>query len=556
MSRKSAGRYKNENRKFSNDDMVDISSGKSVYTNKSKKKIIIISSVSAVVVALAATGVCLWQSGTINNVISNITETTTPPPFTFEDDTYVSGISISGKTYAQAKMLLQSRQKDFVPSFEINVVANDDTTKVTQEDLSYTYNFDEILTEIKNDELNSDGNSKETTTPTQYTITATHTKKSLENVVDSIKKKTNKDPKNAEVSKFTPYSSKNRFTFAEAKTGYKLDTDDLTSQMENVLSNNTKTSQINAKVEKTDAKITKDMVEDNIELLCTYQTTSYNTSNGNTNMTVSLGACNGSVIEPGAKWSFNECTGDSNLTSNGYKSAHVISEGKLIDGVGGGICQSSSTIYNAAVRANMKVEERYNHLWPSSYVPTGLDATIDYPNLDLKLSNPTDYQMFIECKMDGTTLTCTIWGYKDSKYDKIKTTNELTSDNSESITVKAWRVYYKDGKKVDKESLGSSTYQKQNGYAAFINADNDSGDVTNYSKTIKAGSVSDDKTDDKEDTEETTKANEEQETQAATEKETQKATQKATEKPTQKATTPKETEPVETKVPATTTHQE
>ena len=141
-------------------------------------------------------------------------------------------------------------------------------------------------------------------------------------------------------------------------------------------------------------------------------------------------------------------------------------------GIGGGICQSSSTIYNAAVRANMKVEERYCHKWASSYVPTGLDATIDYGNLDLKLSNPTDYQMFLECKVVDSTLYVSFWGWKSDSYDLIMTRNKLTDRGGSSYTVKAWRVYYKDGKEVDSESLGSSTYDTANGYI-FIDAAND-----------------------------------------------------------------------------------
>ena len=120
----------------------------------------------------------------------------------------------------------------------------------------------------------------------------------------------------------------------------------------------------------------------------------------------------------------------------------------------------------------MKVEERYCHKWASSYVPTGLDATIDYGNLDLKLSNPTDYQMFLECKVVDNTLYVSFWGWKSDSYDLIMTRNKLTNQGSSSYTVKAWRVYYKDGKEIDSESLGSSTYDTENGYV-FIDANND-----------------------------------------------------------------------------------
>ena len=130
---------------------------------------------------------------------------------------------------------------------------------------------------------------------------------------------------------------------------------------------------------------------------------------------------------------------------------------------GGGICQVSFIIYNAAIRANVEIEERYCHLWASDYVPTGLDATIDYPNLDLKFSNQTDYQMFIECKMDGTTLSATFWGWQSPDYDEIRTENEIGSTSGKEFSARAWRVYYKDGKEVDREELPSSTYESSGG---------------------------------------------------------------------------------------------
>ena len=202
-------------------------------------------------------------------------------------------------------------------------------------------------------------------------------------------------------------------------------------------------------------------------------TTSYSTSGASRSKNVANGCrlINGTTLYPGDTFStYNTVKPFS--TENGYEMAGSYLNGKVVDSIGGGICQSSSTIYNAAVRANMKVEERYCHKWASSYVPTGLDATIDYGNLDLKLSNPTDYQMFLECKVVDNTLYVSFWGWKSDSYDLIMTRNKLTNQGSSSYTVKAWRVYYKDGKEIDSESLGSSTYDTENGYV-FIDANND-----------------------------------------------------------------------------------
>lgn len=429
-----------------------------------KKKIIIISSVAAaVVVALGITGFCLLGD--------SLQQTIEDAQFKFADGTSVSGISISGQTMEQAKSTLEANKNSFINPIEISVDANGKITKLTQDNFEYTYNIDEVLEQIKRDEAEKKVFNTSDAEP--YTVSATITDESVEKNVNEISKKTDKNPVNARVSKFNPYSE-HRFEYQEAVDGCKMNAQDLTEKIKSAVKSGAGSSNIVASVETSKAKINSDDLKKNIVKLASYETVSYNTANGTTNMRVSLAACNGSVIEPGAVWSFNDCTGNSNLESNGYKPAHVIENGELTDGIGGGICQSSSTIYNAAVRSNLDIEERHEHKWASSYVPTGLDATIDYGHLDLKLSNPTEYQMFLECKLVDSTLYVTFWGYKSPAYDEIKTHNEMVSKKKDSYTVKAWRVYLKDGKEVDRESLGSSTYDSEHGYV-FIEADHDNG---------------------------------------------------------------------------------
>ncbi len=467
------------------EELVDINTkpdqggGKKRYSKGSKdggkkKKIIIICSVAAAVaVGLGVTAFCLFG----NKIAPDIVK----PDFVFSDGTTVSGISIAGKTMDEAQSILLSKKNDFITPVNITVDSDGKLTKLTQDDFEYTFNIDTVLDDIKRDQTADSDSTGETKS---YEIKATATESSIETNVSTIAKDTDVEAQNAKVSKFTPYDDKNRFEYAEAIEGLKLDRQDLTAQLKDVVWSGAPNSEIEAKVEKTQAEIQIDDVKKNIVKLSTYKTVSYNTANGTSNMRVSLAACNGSVIEPGAIWSFNDCTGNSNLESNGYKSAGVIENGKHAEGIGGGICQSSSTIYNAAIRANMTVEERHNHQWASSYVPTGLDATIDYGNLDLKLSNPTDYQMFLECKVVDTTLYVSFWGYKSPSYDEIKTHNEMVEKSSKSYTVKAWRVYFKDGEETQRESLGSSTYDTENGYY-FIEADNDSGSTKDETPTEK-----------------------------------------------------------------------
>lgn len=437
------------------------------------KKALLISLVALIVVAAVGAVGFVMFNGIKTEPPEPTAKITEPVPtdFTFAPNSVIDGLDISGKTMEQAKKLLEQNADRFITpvSFEIDV--NGKTTSLDQSDFSYNYNIDEVLQKMRSGITKTTDPTNGTETP-PLTVTATVTEESIKSNVDKICEERNSEPQNAKVSVFHPYAKK-RFEFAEAEDGVTVNAEDLVEQITDSFAKGNAMSKITAEVEKKKADMSASQLEDRLVKLASYETYSYNTEDGTTNMRVSLEACNGSIIEPGGTWSFNACTGDSNLESNGYRPASVISEGQLVEGIGGGICQSSSTIYNAALRANMKVVERYNHKWASSYVPTGLDATIDYPNLDLKLGNPTDCQMFIECKEVGYTLYCSIWGAKPEGYDEIRTHNELGDTGEKSYSVRAWRIYYKDGKEIDREELPKSSYDNDYG-VVFSEADNDS----------------------------------------------------------------------------------
>ena len=426
---------------------------------RSKKPIII-----AIVAVLAAAAVGVGGFAAYKQMQESA-EAENAPLFTYAANSVVSGIDISGKTVSQAKKLLEQNTDKFIKPVNLEIDVNGEKTELRENNFTYTYNIDEILRRMRS---NIETNSQ---TGEDYSITATVTDDSIKQNVEKICKERNCAPKNARVSAFHPYEAK-RFEFDGAKWGITVNAENLKTQIKESFEKGSTEGKITADIEKKAADMSMGELEDKLVKLASYETYSTNTANGTSNMRVALESCNGSVIEPGDTWSFNESTGDSNKESNGYKSASVILEGKLTEGIGGGICQASSTIYNAAVRANMKIVERYNHKWASGYVPTGLDATIDYPNLDLKLSNTTSCQMFIECKVVGTTLYCSVWGEKPSDYDEIRTHNELGDKGEKSYAVRAWRVYYKDGKEIDREELPKSSYDNEYG-VVFSQADND-----------------------------------------------------------------------------------
>ena len=135
---------------------------------------------------------------------------------------------------------------------------------------------------------------------------------------------------------------------------------------------------------------------------------------------------------------------------NGYKAAPVIINGQLKDGVGGGVCQIATNIYNAAIRSNLEIVERRHHGFPVSYVTIGQDATIAGDWIDLKFKNTLDSPIFIEMYLSGDTLVTNIYGEK--RGNKIELKSEIISEILPKTIYKKDNSKYTDYKKVEKES--------------------------------------------------------------------------------------------------------
>jgi putative cell wall-binding protein len=130
--------------------------------------------------------------------------------------------------------------------------------------------------------------------------------------------------------------------------------------------------------------------------------------NRTNNIRLASKALDGILLAPGARFSFNKSVGERTVEA-GYKEALIISEDTFIPGIGGGVCQVSSTLYNAALLAHLEILERHAHTLPISYVPPGQDATVSYPDLDLKFRNSLNVSLMIRSSIVGNTLTFALW---------------------------------------------------------------------------------------------------------------------------------------------------
>ncbi len=129
------------------------------------------------------------------------------------------------------------------------------------------------------------------------------------------------------------------------------------------------------------------------------------------NLTLAANAINNALVYPGQHCSFNAWVGP-RVTASGYKEAPVVILGKLVPGIGGGICQVSTTLYNAALLANLKTVQRLNHSLPSAYIPMGRDATVSYGDIDFVFANTNATPVLVVTRVAPPYLTVAVLGKK------------------------------------------------------------------------------------------------------------------------------------------------
>ncbi|MGE4549457.1 MAG: VanW family protein [Intestinibacillus sp.] len=190
---------------------------------------------------------------------------------------------------------------------------------------------------------------------------------------------------------------------------------------------------------------------------------------------------NGQILNPGEEFSYNGVVGE-RTTARGFRPAGAYVAGKLVDEVGGGVCQPSSTLYMAVLRADLKVTERTNHGFTVAYTPLGEDATVSYGSLDFRFKNNTNYPVKIVADSSGGMLRMTLIGTKTT--DKTVTTErnilatyepqkveekdatlnagttEVKQKGQTGYKVETYKVITENGK-TTRVKIGTSTYKKK-----------------------------------------------------------------------------------------------
>ena len=193
-----------------------------------------------------------------------------------------------------------------------------------------------------------------------------------------------------------------------------------------------------------------------LDTLSTY-TSKYDESNVNrsTNVKIAASKLNNVILLPGETFSYNQTVGERTI-SNGFKEASIYTSKGVEYGLGGGICQVSSTLYNAVLEANLDIVERKNHRYAVTYVPNGRDATVSYGSIDFKFKNTRKYPIKLVASAKNGICSISVKGIKeDVEYNVTVTTKKLQTTPFET-------------KYIDDNTLAKGTQVvKQNGYYGY-----------------------------------------------------------------------------------------
>lgn len=425
--------------------------------------------------------------------------TPAPQESVFPDGASIGGADISGMTVEEAISIAKSEMARECREIKIIADFGDDNIQLQGDDFTFTSSLESSVPGYLQTQQAVDF-------PMPYSAELSPAgKEKLEAALETCQT----EGKDATIESFN--ISTGEFTFVPEEKGKRVNMEKLLKDVNSLLENG-QGGTVKAEFIETEPALTEEYLRENFTLISYYTTVSTNNANGNSNMRLALSKVNGTILEPGEIFSYNDALGDSTTPDGGWLPAGGLMQGVSVEMYGGGICQGSTTLYNAAMMAGMEVVFRDCHSRPSSYCPIGLDATVDYGNTDFKFKNPLENPVYIAAWMDGVTLHVNFYGIFPEEWDDILLTSSQTgsepplqsvsfmvdsklqtgqyvrkTSGEYGYTAEAFRTFYKDGVEVRTEELPSSHYPPTGiVYAVGPDTDTEKVDITKKSGDVNA----------------------------------------------------------------------
>ncbi|MEG2686063.1 MAG: VanW family protein [Christensenellaceae bacterium] len=402
---------------------------------------------------------------------------------TFAQDVVINKISVGGKSFEQGRTMVL--QQDPYNDFDLMVSYNGQTRVFDKTELGVSTNVNEIIKEAyqvnKTGELLQDYNHSMHASKYESEMTI-NPQVMLRNVSAFLEQNDIPSTDAAAVFDETMHS----FSYTESKDGTAADAGavckEITKNIENA-----DFGKVAVTGRTTEPKLSTDDLRQNTVLIGEYETIASNNEARDINIRLMCNAINGLEIKPGQTLSINELVGE-RTAEKGFQAAPAIADGKkLVNELGGGICQVAGTLYNAALLADMEIVERVHHSWPSNYLPIGQDATLNWDDKDLMIKNTSSYSMYIASEFYDQIVHVEIYGQPQDdgiqiiiknkileeipvpKPEIISTNDLMAGQRVAKITgrkgyvVEVYREYVKDGKVIESERISKDTFHEIKG---------------------------------------------------------------------------------------------
>ena len=442
--------------------------------------------IAGVVLIVFITGISLALKGKGSNTDIAGTETVieSESETEMQKEVQVDGISITGMSKSEAKAAIL---KEF--PWSMTVEYDSDQYKVT--DLM-AEKVDALL-----DEIYKDGSDPQES----YTLDTSGLDEKVKAEAAACGAKWDKKAKNGSIDKFDAASGK--FVFAGEENGFAIDQDKLAADISQALKDKKFDAKITATGSDVAPEISAASAKEKYKTISSFTTNTTANQNRNTNVRLAAEAINGTVIKPGQEFSFNGTVGQ-RTEAKGYKSAAAYNNGEVVQEIGGGVCQVSTTLYNAVFKAGLKISSRRSHTFEPSYVTPGRDATVSWDQPDFKFINNSSTAIGLRASYADQKVTISVygipiledgitWDLDSKKVEDLGTPNPtyeedqtlqpgeevIKSKGSAGSRWETYKVVYKNGKEISRELDHKTTYK---GHTPVVRR-NSTGVVLNPSET-------------------------------------------------------------------------
>ena len=359
-----------------------------------------------------------------------------PEDYVFNNKISIGGVNIGGMDKKEAKNALKSKETALLGKITVSIDVSGNEFKYKPAELGIGTNLEDAMSEALLYARMGGAYKENANVPMEKTDEGVNFKLNPKlDAATAIKKlkadtqKLNVKPQDAKVI-FDAENLANPIEYEKEKSGAEVDISGLlkliaqTVEKENF-------SKITAPIKEVKPKYTLEAIKNKTKLIghgeSSFAGTGLHSANRVFNIVKMAAVINGQILEPGQVWSMNDTAGP--RTEPEWKPAPGIENGVYTDQAGGGVCQVSSTLYIASLKAELEIVERKPHSWRSTYIEPGLDATISTGSPDLKLRNNSTMPMYIVAHADKKEMTCTvdIYGEPAAHGYEVKLVSKLVS---------------------------------------------------------------------------------------------------------------------------------